>query len=177
MQPLIVDYQYFLNRAVPPPLVESAVSTLLEFGEDFYICFLWSSGKRHWKAAYNLFSQVVFQKDIHLTLNGATNLLYECYKHMEWIGDAKTRYRGLRQKLIECFPVDFSCKIVIFQEQGGISKVREIKEKVRQINNIGYSSIHISDTKSEVIRLSSYLLNANSFHFLNYARPSVSTFG
>ncbi len=172
LKPIIVDYDYFLNRAVPAPIVESAVSKLLECGEDFYICFLWSSGKENWKESCDVFSQVAFKKDLNLSMNGAINLLYECYCHMDWIGDENGRYNGLRTKLTECFPSEFSCKVIIFQEKGGIHQVRKMKEKVRAINNIGFSSVHITDTKDEVVRLSSFILNSNAFHFLNYSYPA-----
>lgn len=172
LKPLIVDYDYFLKRAVPVSIVESAVSKLLECGDDFYICFLWSSGKENWRESHKLFSQIAFQKDLHLSMNGAINLLYECYSHMHWVGNEATKYYGLRQKLTECFPNEFMCRVIVFQEKKGLKEVRRIKEKVRFINKIGFSSVHITDTKDEVLRLSPFILNSNAFHFLNCSRPS-----
>ena len=173
LEPIVpdIDYDYFFKRAVPPSIVETAVSKLLECGEDFYICFLWSSGKSNWNQTYDLFSNIAFKKDVQLTINGAINLLYECYSHMDWIGTEKNKFRGLRNKLLECFPKDLSCKIIIFQEKRGIENVLELKRKIRGINNIGFSSVHITDSKSEVLRLSEYLLNRNGIHFLNNSSP------
>ena len=51
-------------------------------------------------------------------------------------------------------------------------KVREIKEEVRNIYNIGFSSVHITDTKEEAIEISRLLFNENGLHFLNYAKVS-----
>ena len=152
-------------------VVELAVLKLLDCGNDFHICFLWASGRDNWETSSKLFTKVAFEKVINLSMNGAINLLYECYSHMDWVGSEKTKFSGLRQKLAECFPGQFVCKVIVFQEKKGLDEVRKIKEKVRSINNIGFSSIHITDTKAEVLRLSPLILNSNAFHFMNSACP------
>ena len=171
LPPLVCDYNYFFERAVPIQYLETAVLELIGSGDDFYLAFLWPSGKMNWDESLALFDSVAYRKRLTLTLNGARNLLYECYSHMEWVGDRANNFRGLHQKVTECFPDSFDVELVVFQNRSGIDGVREIKEKIREINGIGFSSIHITDTKDEALRIGSYLLNENGLHHLNYSRP------
>lgn len=170
LPPLICDYSYFFDRAVPVDYLEWGVLKLVESGEDFYLAFLWPSGKDNWDRSLALFDNVAYRKSLVLTLNGALNLLYECYGHMDWVGGGGDNFSGLRQKLIECFPGLFEVELIVFQNRNGVDSVRKIKEAVRDINGIGFSSIHITDTKEEAFRIGSFLLNENGLHYLNYSR-------
>lgn len=167
--PITCDYQYFFNRAVPQYIIEQAVLRLLRFMDDAFIAFLWPSGIKNIKQTVNLFHNKVYEKELILTNNGALNLLYQCYHHMEWIGTKQTGYRGLYKKLFECFPETDTLTIIIFQAAGGLDEVRQIKQEVRDINGIGFSSIHITDTKEELIRLANLACNENGLHYLNNA--------
>jgi hypothetical protein len=61
--------------------------------------------------------------------------------------------------------------VIAFQASDGIDQVKKIKEQIRKINNIGFSSVHITDNKEECKHLAHLLFNDNGLHFLNYARP------
>lgn len=162
------DYDYFFKRSVPVDLIEMAALKLLDFAQDIFVAFLWPSGCNNWHEALNLFTNVIYQKEVEVTFQGAFNLLYQCYKNMDWIGSQENGFAGLEQKRLECFPQTMRFRFVIFQEPQGLKQVRNIKEKVRNINKIGYSSIHITDTNEEAKRLCQFLLNDNALHFLNY---------
>lgn len=164
------DYKYFYERKVPESVLDIVIQTFIEYAEDTYVAFLWPSGKHSKKEALSKFSNVVYHKKIKLTPQGGLNLLIELYKHMDWVGDSHSGFKGAKQKLIECFPSFEPLDVVVFQSDS-IDKVRAIKEEVRQIYNIGFSSIHITDTKEEAIRISKLILNDNGLHFLNYANP------
>tara|TARA_Y100000385_G_C13038162_1_gene614003 strand:- start:830 stop:1585 length:756 start_codon:yes stop_codon:yes gene_type:complete len=72
--------------------------------------------------------------------------------------------------MIECFSEFHPFKVVVFQSEN-IKTVREIKQAVREVNGIGFSSVHITDTKQEAIDIGRLLFNSNGLHFLNYAKP------
>ena len=164
------DYNYFYERQVPENILDIVMQTFIEYAEDTYIAFLWPSGTHSKEEALSKFSNIVYHKKVTLTPQGGLNLLIELYKHMDWVGDKNSGFKGAKQKLIECFPSFESLDVVVFQSDS-IEKVRVIKEEVRQIYNIGFSSIHITDTKEEAIRISKLILNENGVHFLNYANP------
>ena len=48
----------------------------------------------------------------------------------------------------------------------------KIKDKIREVFNVGKHSVHITDTKEEAIRTARVVFNDNSIHFLNYAKPN-----
>jgi hypothetical protein len=130
---------------------------------------LWPSAVGAREEALSHFSNIIFSKDLKLTSNGAFNILYELYKHMDWVGNERNGYSGIQQKLLECFPRLDKVKVIVFQAKE-FDDVLAIKEKIRNIYNIGFSSIHITDTKEEAIRISRLLFNENGLHFLNYGQ-------
>ncbi len=164
------DYKYFYERNVPVDVLDMVATKFIEYSENTYIAFLWPSGAGNNIEAESKFSNIVYKKKIKLTPTGGFNLLYELYAHMDWVGSKIDGYRGIQQKLVECFPCFESFTVIVFQSES-LEKVRMIKEQVREIHNIGFSSIHITDTKEEAIRVSRLILNENGLHFLNYAKP------
>ena len=164
------DYSYFYKRAMPIEFIEIGVSKWLEYSEDVYLAFLWPSGLQNWSKVEKLFPNIIYKKKLSLSFQGAFNLLYMCYKHMDWVGCIENKFHGIKQKRLECFPNSLDLKIILFQEKGGLKKVQQIKDKIREINGIGYSSIHITDSKKEVIELTNILLNENALNFINYSK-------
>jgi len=166
----IVDYNYFYERDVSEDILDTVTNKFIEYADNVYIAFLWPSGVDNKKEAESKFSKIIYKKEIQLNIQGALNLLIELYKHMEWVGTIENGFQGANQKLIECFPNFNSVKVIAFQADN-LNEVRKIKEEVRKIYNIGFSSIHITDTKEEAIRISKLVFNENGLHFLNNATP------
>jgi len=170
LEPYIIDYKYFYDRDVSSDTLDIVANKFIEYADNVYLAFLWPSGIGFKEEAENKFSNIVYKKDIRLNAKGAHNLLTELYKHMDWSGNPEDGYKGIHQKLLECFPNFETVRVIAFQADS-LESVREIKENVRQIYNIGFSSIHITDTKEEAIRISRLIFNENGLHFLNNAEP------
>jgi hypothetical protein len=163
------DWRYFFENGVLNDTLDLVVKSFLKYSEDnTYLAFLWPSGKVNKKKSESCFSNVVYKKEIKLNSNGAFNLLIELYKHMDWVGTVDGGFSGIKQKLIECFPTFDSFTVLVFQ-QPSLNDVQAIKRKVRGINGIGYSSIHITDTKEEAVRVAELIFNENGLHFLNWS--------
>lgn len=167
---MICGYNNYYKKNTSTAHIENAVNTFLEYSNNCYIAFLWPSGKHNEKKCLSKFSNIIYKKEVSLTPIGAKNLLIELYKHMDWVGSEQNGYSDVKKKLIECFPKFLPFSVVVFQS-ANLDKVREIKEAVREVNGIGFSSIHITDTKQEAIDISKLLFNSNGLHFLNYAKP------
>lgn len=175
LDPIVCNYKYFFDRAVSMDLIERAARQLIYYSENVFLAFLWPSGEKCINQAELLFENVILRSELKLRENGPFNLLYQCYNHMDWIGAESLGYPGLKQKVMECFPDGEGSAIVIaFQASDGISSVRRIKEQIRNINAIGYSSVHITDTKEEALRISDLVFNENGRHYLNYSKPIQS---
>ncbi|MCM8832072.1 MAG: hypothetical protein NC918_07775 [Candidatus Omnitrophica bacterium] len=177
LDPICDDFKELYRRRVDYNILDIVVQKFIEYSNNTFIAFLWESSRKYHKKIETLFKNIVYIKNIKLNMNGAYNLLMELYKHMDWIGTAKDNYAGIRQKLIECFTDFKGFKIIIFQSNS-LNEVRELKDKIRQICKMGYSSIHITDTKEEALRIAKLLLNENAIHFLNHANlnkyPNIS---
>ncbi len=167
---MFANYQYFYDRNIPSEYIEMAVNKFIEYAENVYIAFLWPSGKGYKEEVESFFQNVVYKKQLKLNHTGALNLLVELYKHMDWVGAKESGFPGALQKVTECFPNTESFTVVVFQSDS-IESVRKVKEKVREVYDIGFSSIHITDTKEEAKTISKLILNKNGIHFLNYANP------
>lgn len=164
------DYNYFTNRNVPEAILNIGAISFAEYSEKTYLAFLWPSGRGHYNTTESFFENIVYKKKIELNSQGGLNLLIELYKHMDWIGCESNNFPGAHQKLVECF-TDFKPLTVIMFQSDSLDQVQALKKKVRAINDIGFSSIHITDTKEEVIRISKLIFNENGLHFLNNAKP------
>jgi len=172
LEPLVDDWKNLYERNIDIEILEIAIKEFVKWCDNCYIAFLWPSCEKLWNKNKNLFENIIYEKELNLTTNGAYNLLIELYKHMDdWVGKPEDGYPGIKQKLLECFPNNkYNVKIIFFQESS-LEKVRKIKEKVRDNCDMGYSSIHITDTKEEAIKISELILNENGIHFLNFAKP------
>lgn len=166
----VCDYRFYQRSGVPQKIIEMAVQKYVEHAPGVFIAFLWPSGIGKLALSVEKFPNIVYKKTIRLSLNGGRNLLLELYKHMDWIGSRKNGYSGINQKLIECFPNESEVTTVVFQAHT-LDEVREIKDRIRQIHGIGFSSVHITDTREEAVRVSRLLFNEHGLHFLNYAIP------
>ena len=168
---MVADYNYFFKRDVSVNTLDLVVNKFIEYSnENTYIAFLWPSGKGDNKKAESFFKNIVYKREISLNANGAFNLLVELYKHMDWSGSLEKGFSGIKKKLLECFPTFEPFTVIVFQSKT-IEEVRVIKEKVRQVHKIDFSSIHITDTKEEASRISKLIFNENGIHFLNNSKP------
>lgn len=167
---MLCTYEYFYNNNVPEFILDIAANTFIEYSENVYIAFLWPSGSRNLSMSEALFDSVVYKKKMDLTATGAFNLLVELYKHMDWVGSPLKSYPGIKQKMLECFSEKGEVSVIVFQSES-IDNVRLIKQKVRDINGIGFSSIHITDDCEEAIRISRLIFSKNGLHFINNANP------
>ncbi|NAW61825.1 hypothetical protein CAG58_07565, partial [Vibrio sp. V31_P5A7T61] len=164
------NYQYFIERNVPEEILDIGAINFCEYAENTYLAFLWPSGRKNYNSTIKLFDNVVYNKNIRLNSQGGLNLLIELYKHMNWVGKSEDNFPGAHKKLLECFTDFDSFSVILFQSES-LEKVQEIKKQVRDINKIGFSSIHITDTIEEVQRVAHLIFNDNGLHFLNYANP------
>lgn len=170
IDPMICDYKYFKNRGVPSRVMNAVALQIIEELENPYIAFIWPSTHGKLGSSDIFFPNIIYEKDIELNLNGGFNLICQLYKHMDWIGSEKDGFAGAKIKTSECFPVVSPVRVIVFQEES-LEKVRKIKSLVRERFNLEFSSIHITDTKEEAVRIGQLIFNENAVHFLNFSNP------
>ena len=166
----LYDYNFFLKRAVSQDHLELAVNKFIEYSNKTYIAFLWPVAKGHISSVRNLLSNIVYEKSIKLSINGAHNLITQIYSEEDWLGNTGNSFKGAMSKVTECFKDTNPVRIIVFTSND-LNEVIDIKNKIRQIYNLGKHSIHITDNKSEALKISKLILNPNSLHFMNNGRP------
>lgn len=164
------NYDFFISRGVSVSDVEKAVNKFISYSDNTYLAFIWPSAKKN-DSMNSIFDNIIYEKDVSFSFNGAHNLLSILYKGEKWIGSREDDFKGIIGKQIECFPTYDPVKIIAFQAES-LDKVLEIKERFRQQFNIGKHSIHITDTKDEAVEIASLVFNKNGVHFLNKAKPN-----
>jgi hypothetical protein len=165
------DYKFFYQRNVPTGMLDQAVTTFVEYSDNVHIAFIWPIAKSTNEQIEAMIPNIVYQKEIILTPNGAHNLISQIYYGESWLGNVENDFSGAKGKLVECFKSFDPVKVVVFQAEN-LDKVLQIKEKIRKTFNVGKHSVHITDTKEETLRTVQLVLNKNSIHFLNYAKPN-----
>jgi len=167
----IYDYKFFYSRNVPREMLDVVATKFVEYAKGVHVAFVWPTAKGHDEKIESVIPNIVYRKEITLTPNGAHNLLSQIYYGEEWLGSVEDDFRGSKGKLVECFKSFDPVRIVAFQANS-LDEVLKIKEKVREIFDVGKHSIHITDTKEEATRVARVVFNDNSIHFLNYAKPN-----
>lgn len=172
IEPFIYDYNFFKKRGVSEAILDSAAIKYAERVSKCYLAFLWPSSKKsNTFSVESYFKKIVYSKSINLNYNGAHNLLSIAYAGEEWLGDINENYPGVKNKLVKCFPNFGDVKVFLFEEDN-LDIVLTLKDEIRQNFSLGKHSIHITDTKAEVLELSNLVFNDNGLNFLNNAYPN-----
>ncbi|MDB2366497.1 hypothetical protein N9V49_03215 [Flavobacteriaceae bacterium] len=162
------DYNYFYKRNVEKNYIEKAVQSFSKFSDDIYIAFIWPRANINYDIIKSKFDNILYYKEIQLSFSGGHYLISEVYSGDFWTGDYKDKFKGSLGKVKECFNNTNPLKVLYFKEVDK-KKVLKIKQEIRNICNAGKHSIHITDHKYEVNKISKILLNENSIEFLNKA--------
>jgi len=165
------DYKFFYERKVPLAMIEQAVTTFVEYSSHVHIAFIWPIAKSSDTQVEALIPNIIYQKEMTLTPNGAHNLLSQIYYGEAWLGTVENDFSGSKGKLVECFKSFDPVNVIVFHAND-LDEVLGVKEKIREYFNVGKHSIHITDTQEEALRTARIVLNENSIHFLNYAKPN-----
>ena len=163
------NYKFFIDRGINRTIMELGILNYIEYKENVYLALIWPSANK--KIDYiSRFQDILYQKKFKLNHNGAHNFLAQVYKEQKWVGSFENGYGGAYVKLAESFK-NFSPVHAIFFHENNLTKVNQIKSNLREQFGIDKGSIHITDSNNETLELSKYILNDNSLHFLNYAKP------
>ncbi len=167
----VYDYNYFYNRNVSRDTLDAVATKFVEYAENVYVALIWPTAKGNDAEIEKIIPNIVYRKDIQLNSNGAHNLLSQIYYGEDWLGNIENNYKGSKAKLVECFKTFDPIRAIAFQANT-LDEVLKIKDRIRDVFNVGKHSIHITDTKEEAIRVVRVVFNSNGIHFLNYAKPN-----
>ena len=113
-----------------------------------------------------------YKKKILLNRTGLKNLIKECYRNENWIGGMYPTDTLAANKTNLCYSNSYT--IIFLINFNDINTIIEMKNKCREIFNIGKNSLHISDYSNDTFRIASAILNDNSIHYLNHSVDIMS---
>jgi len=163
------NYEFFRIRALKNDILDYGILNYLELTKNNYLAIIWPSATKSVEFEH-LFGDVLYKKEVNFNSLGAHNFLAQVYKDHKWIGDFENGYSGAITKLSEAFN-NFSNVRCYFFKNDSFEDVLRIKNQIRLLFDIGKASIHITDDNTETLDLANYILNNNSIHFLNNAKP------
>ena len=187
-EPGNIDYNcnFFLNRKSNPSLNKVYADTMaLEYIKHnsniramiiYPVAFSYNKFNELFNIINN-YAYIYYNKSINLTNKGISNLIKEMYRGEEWIGGMFPKgfspggkaERCVNKDNVKMFPT-----ILLLLDMKDLNKCIELKEKCRNLFNLGKHSLHISDYVNDTFRIASSLLNENSIDFLNKGTNDIS---
>ena len=178
------NYSFFLNRKNLPQLEEIYSDTMaleyIKHNENIRTMIIYPVGfnTEIIKEVINIinnYGYIYYHKVIHLNSKGVNNLIKELYRGEDWIGGLFPSGWSPGGKAQRCVINDETNPILYISIcMNDVNKCIELKEKCRELYNLGKHSLHMSDYNSDTYRISSCLLNSNSIHFLNNGSNDIS---
>lgn len=173
------NYNFFINRDINPKLERLYSDTMaLEFiklDSNMRIMITYPNINSKFDILENIiknYGYLYYTKTIKLNDNGLHNLIKELYRNERWIGGLFPSSNNIGAKYYYCNgnnPINLYL-IHIYD----LNKLIELKEKCRELYNLGKHSLHMSDYNKDTFRIASSLLNENSIHFLNNGTNDLS---
>lgn len=118
-------------------------------------------------------ASIVYDKDIPLNLTGGKNFVVTSYykdANASWLGTPENNYRGVDNNVKNKFLEHEGrppMKMIFFESDVGLDKIKELKMKIRNLFNMGNPSVHITDDQEQTLDLARSTLNPNSIHHMN----------
>jgi FkbM family methyltransferase len=173
VQPAEYDYQYFRERGLSEEILDDMVLQYCRLDSSVRVAVLFPVAQGRDQEIFELIREcgpIVYRKDIIVSRNGRANLIRLLYRNESWLGDGDRPTPGMLHHVNNRF-VDYVPVKLIFFVGKDENANRRLKERIRALFDLGNDSVHINDRHAQTVEIAESVLNANSIHFLNHARP------
>lgn len=168
------DYKFFIEKGLSQSLLKRTAVEYAKLKSNTHIICLFPIAHTRINEVMNIineYSNVFYHSSEVLNSEGQLGLMKEIYlselieqKAVSAAGWANEE--GIRRKGNLCFR-DKTNVTFILVDAKNLETLKETKNKVRALFNVGNHSIHINDTHEETVRIAKTVFNDNSIHFLN----------
>ena len=173
LPPVNLGARYYYSRKVPPEVIGLSASTFAFYSPNTYTAILWPSSRNYHQRIIRMLNPL-YKRTIDITRESAFALLYMSYKHMDWIDTGNRQYTGIFNKMYECFPT-FSPVTILSFTAPNIEEVIRLKQSIRELVGIGFSSIHITDTSSQAYELATLAFHHNQLTYIANTLSHLAT--
>tara|TARA_R110002074_G_scaffold131233_1_gene273631 strand:- start:1518 stop:2780 length:1263 start_codon:yes stop_codon:yes gene_type:complete len=168
------NYQYFDKRKLSRSILKRTAVEYAKLKSNTHIICLFPIAHTRINEVMNIineYSNVFYHSSEVLNSEGQLGLMKEIYysesiqqKAVSSAGWADEE--GIRRKGNMCFRGNTNVTFVLVDAKN-LETVKEMKNKIRALFNVGNHSVHINDFHEETIRIAKTVFNDNSIHFLN----------
>ena len=164
------DYSFFIKRGLSQTTLKRAALEYAKLKSNTHVICLFPIAHTRIQEVMNIISEycnIFYHSSNVLNSEGQLNLMKEIYLDDGWANE-----EGIRKKGNQCFRGKTNITFVLVDAKN-LETVKEMKNKIRSLFNVGNHSVHINDTHEETVRIAKTVFNDNSIHFLNN-RKNVS---
>ena len=164
------DYRFFIKRGLSQTILKRAALEYAKLKSNTHVICLFPIAHTRIQEVMNIISEycnIFYHSSDVLNSEGQLNLMKEIY-----LDDGWANVEGIRKKGNQCFRGKTNITFVLVDAKN-LETVKEMKNKIRSLFNVGNHSVHINDTHEETVRIAKTVFNDNSIHFLNN-RKNVS---
>jgi hypothetical protein len=168
--PIECDYRFFIKKGLSQAILKRAALEYAKLKSNTHVICLFPIAHTRIQEVMNIISEycnIFYHSSNVLNSEGQLNLMKEIYLDDGWANE-----EGIRKKGNQCFRGKTNITFVLVDAKN-LETVKEMKNKIRSLFNVGNHSVHINDTHEETVRIAKTVFNDNSIHFLNN-RKNVS---
>jgi hypothetical protein len=158
------DYKFFIDKGLSQSILKRTALEYAKLKSNTHVICLFPIAHTRMNEVMNIiskYSNVFYRSSEVLNPVGQLGLMKEIYLKDGWANE-----HGIQRKSDQCFRGDNDITFVLVDAKD-LETVKEMKNKVRALFNVGNHSVHINDTHEETIRIAKTVFNDNSIHFLN----------
>ena len=168
--PIRADYQYWEHREFPNHIIKRTAVEYAKLKPNTHVVCLFPIAHTRIDEVMDIMNQycnIFYQSKVELNATGQLGLMKEIYFVEGWANE-----QGIKRKGDQCFMGKSEATFVLIDAKN-LETVKEMKNEIRKLFNVGNHSVHISDFHEDAIRISKTVFNDNSIRFLN-TRKNVS---
>ena len=169
------DAQFFRERMLDEVWLDYIVSQYCKEKDSVYVACMWpkANTKKLQEQAEALMCatcRIVYKRALPFDFHALRNFMIQVYSSFNWLGGLKDHFSGASGYAELVYDKSETLNVYVL-EGAELDQILALKKQIRELYDLGNTSIHISDTVEEARSMVDMLLNANSRHCLRYAQP------
>ena len=158
------DYKFFIEKKLSQSILKRTALEYAKLKPNTHVICLFPIAHTRIQEVMNIISEycnIFYHSSTKLNSEGQLGLMKEIYLDDGWANE-----EGIRKKGNQCFRGNSEVTFVLVDGKN-LETIKEMKNKIRALFDVGNHSVHINDTHKETVRIAKTVFNDNSIHFLN----------
>lgn len=171
-------FQYLKDELLPDSIADVMALESVKWHDDLFVFFLWPQAHLYpekLKLAQDIIydnTDVMYDIEYRFSHSAIKNLMIQIYGHMDWLGNIDNEFANVLTKVDEVWANNGRIQLVITKGKS-CEYITKLKAQIREMFGIGLSSCHSTDNIHDTRLALNILLNPNSRHFLERAKPTT----